>query len=154
MFGKVKSWLGIEGVKIELGLPEELNYHDGLVTGKLFLSSMNDNTVSKIEIKLIEKYSRGKKDQKLTDEYELGKIELIENIVVPANKKIQLSFELPFTPRKSDMDELEESNVLIGGIVKAAKWFEGVSSIYRVEATAKVEGVALDPFDKELIVLI
>jgi len=154
MFGKVKSWLGIEGVKLELSLPEELKYSDGLVTGKLFISSMNNHTVTSIQIKLIEKYSRGKKDEKLTDEYELGQIELQQNIEIPANKKVQLSFELPFTSRKSDMDELEESNILVGGLVKAAKWFEGVSSIYRVEASAKVDGVALDPFDKELIVLL
>ena len=141
-------------MKLELMLPEELVYQDGLVTGKILLSSLNDHTVTNIEINLIEKYSRGKKDEKLTDEYKLGSIALAQNIVVPANKKIQLSFELPFTPKKSDMDELGDSNILIGGIVKAAKWFEGVSSVYRVEATAKVLGVALDPFDKELIVLI
>ncbi len=154
MFGKVKSWLGIEGVKLELSLPEELKYSDGLVTGKLFISSMNDHTVTSIQIKLIEKYSRGKKDEKLTDEYELGNIDMVQNIDIPSNKKVQLSFELPFNPRKSDMDELEESNILVGGLVKAAKWFEGVSSVYRVEASAKVHGVALDPFDKELIVLL
>ncbi len=154
MFGKVKSWLGIEGVKLELSMPEELNYKDGLVTGKIFLSSLNDHTVTSISIRLIEKYSRGKKDEKLTDEFELGNIELVQDINIPANKKIQLSFELPFSPRKSDMDELQDSNMVMGGIVKAVKWLEGVSSVYRVEATAKVEGVALDPFDKELIVLL
>jgi len=154
MFGKVKSWLGIEGVKLELSMPEELNYKDGLVTGKIFLSSLNDHKVTSIRIRLIEKYSRGKKDEKLTDEFELGNIELVQDINIPANKKIQLSFELPFSPRKSDMDELQDSNMVMGGIVKAVKWLEGVSSVYRVEATAKVEGVALDPFDKELIVLL
>jgi len=154
MFGKVKSWLGIEGVKLELSLPEELNYQDGMVTGKIILSSLNDHTVSHIYIKLIEKYSRGKKDDKLTDEYELGEIDLAQIIPVPANKKIQLSFKLPFKPRKSGMDDLGDSNVVVGGLVKAAKWFEGVHSVYRVEASAKVVGVALDPFDKKLIVLI
>jgi len=153
MFGKVKSWLGIEGVKLELSLPEELRYQDGVVTGKILLSSMNDHTVSHIHIKLIEKYSRGKKDQKLTDEYKLGEIELVKQIPVPANKKIQLSFKLPFKPRRSGMDDLEDSNLVVGGLVKAAKWLEGVHSVYRVEASAKVVGVALDPFDKELIVL-
>ena len=154
MFGKVKSWLGIEGVKLELSLPEELNYRDGLVTGKIFLSSMNDHTVKQIHIKLVEKYSRGNKEEKLTDEFELGDISLEQDIFIPANQKVQLSFELPFSPRKSDMDELQDSNVLMGGLVKAVKWLEGVSSVYRVEATAKVEGVALDPFDKSLIVLL
>jgi len=154
MFGKVKSWLGIEGVKLELDLPEELQYRDELVTGKLYIFSMNDQKITSIHIKLIEKYSRGNKESKLTDEYQLGQIELVQDIQVPADKKIQLSFELPFNARKSDMDDLGDSNILMGGIIKAAKWLEGVSSVYRVEATAKVEGVALDPFDKKLIVLL
>jgi len=154
MIGKVKTWLGIEGVKIDLELPEEFKYRDGLVSGKLYISSMSAHTVNSIHIKLIEKYSRGKKDAKLTDEFDLGQVDLVQDIDIPANKRVQLSFELPFTPRQSDMDELQSSNVLMGGLVKAVKWYEGVSSIFRVEASAKVKGVALDPFDKELIVLI
>jgi len=154
MIGKVKTWLGIEGVKLELELAEEFKYKDGLVSGKLYITSMSDHTVTSIQLKLIEKYSRGKKDAKLTDEFELGQVDLVQDIVVPANKRIQLSFELPFTPRQSDMDELQSSNILIGGLVKAVKWYEGVNSIFRVEASAKVKGVALDPFDKELIILI
>jgi len=68
MIGKVKTWLGIEGVKIDLDLPEEFRYLDGLVTGKLYISSMSDHVVTSIHIKLIEKYSRGKKEAKLTDD--------------------------------------------------------------------------------------
>jgi hypothetical protein len=154
MIGKVKTWLGIEGVKIDLDLPEEFRYLDGLVTGKLYISSMSDHVVTSIHIKLIEKYSRGKKEAKLTDEFDLGQVDLIQDIEIPANKRIQLSFELPFTPRQSGMDTLQSSNMVMDKIVKAVKWYEGVSSIFRVEATAKVKGVALDPFDKELIVLL
>ena len=117
MFGKVKSWLGIEGVTLELSLPEELKYSDGLVAGKIFLSSMNDHTVNSIHIKLVEKYSRGKKDEKLTDEFDLGQIKLVKDIHIPANKKVQLSFTLPFKPRKSDMDELQDSNILMLSLI-------------------------------------
>ena len=46
------------------------------------------------------------------------------------------------------MDEIEDKNIILGGIIKAAKWASGVNSTFRVEGTAKVEGVALDPFVK------
>ena len=154
MFGKVKSWLGIEGVKVELLLPQEVSIDSGEVNGKIRLSSMNPHVISAIEVKLVEKYSRGRSKEKLTDEYLLGRIELEQEIEIPANKAIELSFQLPFKMKVSEMDDLESSNILMGGVVKAMKWFENVSSTYRVEAYAKVKGVALDPFDKELILLV
>lgn len=153
MFGKVKSWLGIEGVKVDLVLPEEIAIENKELTGKVILSSMNPHVVTAIEIKLIEKYSRGRNKEKLTDEYLLGKIDLKQEIEIPANKAVELTFTLPFDLKSSEMDELESSNILVGGVVKAMKWFEAVSSTYRVEAYAKVKGVALDPFDKQLILL-
>ncbi len=153
MFGKVKSWLGIEGVKVELIVPEEVAFELKEISGKIRLSSMNPHVVTSIEIKLVEKYSRGRSKEKLTDEYLLGKIDLQKEIEIPADKAVELSFKLPYSLKESEMDELESSNILVGGVVKAMKWFENVSSTYRVEAYAKVKGVALDPFDKQLIIL-
>ncbi len=59
MIGKVKQWLGIEGVKLELMLPEEVYEKSGFVVGKILLQSMNAQTVSSIKLVLIERYSRG-----------------------------------------------------------------------------------------------
>ena len=154
MFGKVKNWLGIEGVKVELVIPEEIYESAGSVTGKLRFYTKTDQTVSSIKIKLIERYSRGRKDSKLTDEYELGEILLTESFTVPANEPLEMDFTLPFTIVKSEMDEIGEKNILSGGIVKAAKWLRNVKSIYRVEAEAKVTGVALNPFTKQIVVVV
>jgi len=153
MIGKVKSWLGIEGVKVELLLPAKVAMDSNEISGKIRLSSMNAHVITAIEVKLIEKYSRGRSKEKLTDEYLLGRIELNQEFEIPANKTIELSFKLPFNMKSSEMDQLQSSNILMGGVVKAMKWFEKVSSTYRVEAYAKVKGVALDPFDKELILI-
>ena len=154
MFGKVKNWLGIEGVKIELVLPEEIFESAGSVTGKLRFYTKTDQTVSSIKIKLIERYSRGRKDNKLTDEYELGEINLKEAFTVSANDPLEMDFTLPFKIVKSEMDEMGENNILSGGLVKAAKWLRNVKSIYRVEAEADVKGVALNPFTKQIVVVV
>ena len=154
MFGKVKNWLGIEGVKIELVLPEEIYESAGSVTGKLRFYTKTEQTVSSIKVKLIERYSRGRKDNKLTDEYELGEINLNESFTVSANDPLEIDFTLPFSIVKSEMDEMEESNILTGGLVKAAKWLKNVKSIYRVEAEANVKGVALNPFTKQIVVVV
>ncbi len=151
MFGKVKTWLGIEGVKLELVLPESIQKSSGVIEGNIRFFSMNTQTVSGIQLRLVERYSRGKKEDKLIDEYNLGEIYLQEAIEVPANEPIEIDFKLPFELLKSEMDTIEDNNLVFGGIVKAAKWLRSVKSEYRIEATAKVRGVALDPFDRKVI---
>ena len=151
MFGKVKKWLGIEGVKVELVLPEEIKLSDGIVLGKLQFYSMNSQTVSRIHIKMIERYSRGRDDNRLVDEYKLGEITLNKDIEVPAGEPVEMSFELPFNVSTSRMDEIADQNPIFGGLVKVGKWFSKVKSVYRIEVEANAVGVVLNPFDRKII---
>ena len=153
MFGKVKRWLGIEGVKLELVIPEEISEKEKGVSGKIQFFSMNTQTVTSIEVKMIERYSRGRKSEKLTDEYVLGLIHLDQEIEVPAEEIIEIDFMLPFKIEKSEMDDIEDRSFLLRGLVKTAKWFSNVKSEFRIEAAAKVRGGALDPFDKKEIIM-
>lgn len=151
MFGKVKHWLGIEGVKLKLVAPEEINGDETKLEGKVQFQSMNKQIITEISIFMIEKYSRGRKEEKLVDEYLLGEIHLNEEIIVPKDELIEIDFTLPFKIEKSEMDEMEDSNIFMKRLVKTAKWFSKVNSEYRIEAEAKVKGVALHPFDKKNI---
>ena len=151
MFGKVKRWLGIEGVKIEMILPDEVSGSSGIIEGKLRFESMHLQTVTKIKITLTEKYIRGRFKNKLTDQYKIGEIELDEKIEVPAHEVILLDFELPFTIVKSDMDELGDKNFVFKKLVDTAKALKNVKSEYYLEAEAEVNGTALSPFDKQQI---
>ena len=153
MFGKIKKALGIEGVKLEIILPPQLNKASGKIDGQIRFYSQSAQTVTAVKVKLIERYSRGKKENQLIDEYLLGDIYLEQKIKVPANETIEIDFSLPFQLMQSEMDEYENSNIVFGGLVKAAKWFSSVQSNYRIEATAKVKGVALDPFNKKVVEL-
>lgn len=154
MFGKVKRWLGIEGVKLELILPEEVSAREGLVQGKLRFISMHPQTVTYIKVILIERYSRGRGEEKRTDEYELGNIELFEAFDVPPEEILEIDFSLPFKVVKSDMEEWGDRNPLFSGLVKVAKGLNRVKSEFRIEAEAQVKGTALNPFDKRQIVIV
>lgn len=149
MIGKVKKWLGIEGVKLELILDEEATLQPGMVNGLIRFTSMHSQVVTKIKVVFIEKYSRGRGKEKLVDEYELGMIELQEDIEVLAGEETDVEFTLSYKLVRSDMDELERSNFLLSPLVKAAKRLSAVKSEYRVEAEAKVKGTALNPFDRK-----
>ncbi|MFK7808600.1 MAG: sporulation protein [Saprospiraceae bacterium] len=153
MFGKVKKWLGIEGVKVELLLPEEVRESDGSIKGRLRFYSMSPQTVTRVHIKLVERYSRGRDEDRLVDEYELGAITLDRSIDIPGGEPVELGFELPFSVSDSKMDEIGNQNFLMGGLVKISKWFSKVNSEFRVEVEAKTLGVALSPFDKKTITI-
>ncbi len=151
MFGKVKHWLGIEGVKLKLLVPEEIQKSDDVLVGKIQFQSMNKQTITVISVKLIEKYSRGNKNEKLVDEYLLGEILLEEQIEVPKGELVEIDFTLPFEVSASEMDEMENKNIFMKRLIKTAKWFNSVKSEYNILAEAKVKGVALHPFDKKSI---
>ncbi len=154
MLGKVKQFFGIEGVKIELILPEEgVRARDGAVSGVLRFQSMNTQMVTNVRIVLFEKYSRGRGKEKLIDEYKLGEVELSNAFQVPAGEVVEVDFELPFKIVKSDMDEFGAKNFIFKGIAAVAKNLNAVKSLYRLEATAKVKGTALNPFDSKFIII-
>ncbi len=154
MFGKVKRWLGIEGVKVEMLLPEHVIGKSGSIVGQLKFESMHEQTVKKIKIVLTEKFIRGRWKQRLTDIYKIGEIDLIKDIVIPAHEPLVIDFELPFTLIKSDMDELSDKNYVLRKIVNTAKAIKNVKSEFYIEAEAEVEGTALSPFDKQQINII
>lgn len=153
MFGKVKKWLGIEGVKLELELPESVNIASGVVSGKIHFYTMNPQVVTAVKIVMIERYSRGRRKEKLTDEYQLGEITLRRDVEVPAETPVSIDFSLPFKLVKSDMDEFADRNFIFKGLAGAAKRLNAVESVYRIEAEAKVKGTALNPFDRKEVVL-
>ena len=53
----------------------------------------------------------------------------------------------------ADVDRWGERNFLNRQLAKAARWSRKASSQYRLEAEARVKGVALNPFDKKVVEL-
>ncbi|MBX2870452.1 MAG: sporulation protein [Saprospiraceae bacterium] len=153
MIGRVKKWLGIEGVKLEIVVAPEHRRRTGQIEGRLRFQSLNAQTVTSIRIALVEKYTRGRGKEKLIDEYELGELNLKQTVEVPAEETVEIPFSLPFKLIKSEMDEFGDRNFLYGGLARAAKAIQLVRSDYRLEAEAKVKGVALNPFDKKFVKL-
>lgn len=154
MFGKVKKWLGIEGVKLELVLPELAFEAVGAVSGKIRFYSKHTQAVSSIRLVMIEKYSRGRGKERLVDEYLIGEAALDQRFEVPAEEVLEVDFTLPFELAKSRMDEFGSKNILTGSMAKLAKKLRNVDSEFRIEAEAKVEGTALNPFDRRTLKMV
>ncbi|MCI5081870.1 MAG: sporulation protein [Saprospiraceae bacterium] len=145
MLKKFKDMVGIEGVKLKLEIPTEVKERDHNIKGTLYFLSKRNHTVSEIQLRLIEKYSRGRGDQKLTDEYELSTLTFERSFEIEPDIPMELDFELPLKLVKSEMDQFE-GKFFIGRLATAAKYFRAVKSEFRVEAEAKVKGSLLNPF--------
>lgn len=154
MLKKVKKWLGIEGVRITVDVPEDIFLHEKKVSGTLILESKQESTISQIRMRLIEKYSRGRKHNKLIDEYLLGTAVIDDPVHLLANQPGKVTFDLYFQPLKSEMDNLESKNFLLKGVVKTAKFLRRVNSQYRLEIEADVRGMAISPLVKKELKII
>jgi len=136
---------------LELLLPDEVDETTGKLTGRIQFYSMHEQTVSRLKVKLVERYTRGRKNERVTDEFELGEIDIAKKIELPAGEMVEVEFNLPFELMKSEMDSLQDRNFVLGRLVKTAKWISGIASEYRVEAEADVMGTPLNPFDKKYV---
>lgn len=152
MLGKMKKWLGIEGVKLELELPAKFSPNQGTIDGKIRMYSKSAQTVSAIRLVVIEKYSRGRDEEQLVDEYLLGELVITDSVEVPEEGEIvEVPFSLPFEPMVSEVDEFANRNILFRGIAYLARKTRNAESEYRVEAEAQVKGVGLNPFVQEVL---
>lgn len=155
MFGNVKKILGIEGVKLELSVADEVKKEAGIISGIIKLTSLSDNNLlESISIQMIEKYSRGRGDSRLINEYPMGSLVKKEKISIAKNDIIEIPFEMEFVYVQSEMDKIEDSNFMAKGLVKLAKKLRNVSSEYSLRAEAKIKGTTLSPFDVKIIKLV
>ncbi len=151
MLGKLKNILGIEGVKVKLLLPAAIVKKSANINGKVQLESLSEQKVKGIKLTLIEKYARGRKDNRLIDEYTLGETYIPGPIVIQKDEEKLIDFEFDFSFLKSEMDQMEDSNFVSKGLVKLAKYLKKVDSSFRVEATVEVEGTKLNPTVKQQV---
>lgn len=155
MIGKVKKFFGIESVKLRLDVPEEILSTEGILKGKIILNSMSEQTIKSIEIKLVEKYERGRRADKLINDYIVGRVDFSKQFKIQAGKEMAFEFNMPYVIVQSEMDKIGQSNFVIRACVRAAKYVHNVKSEFRLEASAKVKGNAISPFiSKEILVKI
>ena len=153
MLGKLKNILGIEGVKISILLDDPIMMEEEAIFGHIILSSLSDQTIQSIELKFIERYHRGRKENKLIDEYELASLIISDTYHIAKNEEIKIPFTLPYNHVQSEMDKIGDSNIISKGIVFIAKSLKGVKSEYRLIAKAKIKGTTLDPIAKKMVIL-
>ena len=154
MLNRMKDYLGIEGINVELEVEEPVVRDARRVKGRVMLSSHREQRIQYIRLTLTERYARGRGKEKLVDEYELGSVRLRIDAVVPAKKPVFVPFKLEFVQANSPIEELADRNPLLRPVSFLAKKIKNVSSRYFVRVEAEVPGTALNPFDQQEVELV
>lgn len=152
MINRFKKVLGIEGVKVRLKLNSPYNRSNQFIDGVIILESKSDSVVTQIQLQLVEKYERGRKDNRLVNDYIIGNLILSDKIIVHQNEVVEIPFKLDFIVGESPMDNIAKDGLFYTGFVKLAKYIKGVKSTFRVDAKVKSKGTKLDAIYSEEII--
>lgn len=153
MLGKLKKVLGIEGVKVELTVDTPVDKKNQKISGELKFTTKSNGKVNKIYIKLIEKYSRGRRKSKLVDEYTVAMLEMNDSFEITPEEIVEIPFSMEYEIALSEMDKMQKDNVFSRPLISLAKFVKAVKSEYTVLVEADVQGTTLNPFDKVVIKL-
>lgn len=147
MIKKVKDWLGIEGVNVQLEVDETFNLADKVLTGNYTITSQSEQYIDSVRLLLKERYTRGRRKSKLIDEYILGEkiIEIKERI--SRDETITHAFTMNFVPLKSPVELLGDKNFFYRGITGVAKLLKNAKSKYSLTIEVIVKGNKLRPYD-------
>jgi len=151
MFGRIKKWMGIKGTKLRLHLLPAYPTNVETINGELEIFAKSPQRVTGLEIKFYETYARGKGEKKRIDEYLLGTWVYDEPFDIDEQTSKMILFKLEYEAVKSNMDKIADKGPLRRGLVNLAKSFRSVSSEYRLEAEATVEGLNWKPFTSEKV---
>ncbi|MBN1484137.1 MAG: sporulation protein [Chloroflexia bacterium] len=153
-FSKVKQFLGVGTISVDLQIPGQIAQDSGQVQGQVVLTAKSDQQVKSVELRFVEEYTTGRGDEKKTKEYELGKLTLGEAFAIKAEETRTIDFTLPFSMQLSSNQSLAQEKGVLGALGKAAVMARNERSEYFVRAQVKLEGAGLSPSDKKDIRLV
>lgn len=148
LFQKIKNKLGIGGVKIQIDMPGQISKSEGIVKGKFILTTKSDQEIKSMEVKLIERYTTGRGDDKTTKDFTLGSQKYNTQTEIKTGEEQVHEFDFPFELLKSSNDELMEKGGALGKIGKLGKFAKNEQSDFVVEVNVDVKAAALDPTEE------
>ncbi len=154
LFNKIKNKLGIGGVKVNLQIPGQVSKQDGVIDGKVIMTSKSEQEIIEVKVRFLEEFSSGRGDDKETREFELGVIKIPDAYTIKPGDVKEVSFSLPFQLLQSNADSLKEKGGALGTLGKMSKFANNEKSSYFVEADVDVAAAVIDPSDKKDIKLV
>lgn len=154
-FQTIKNKLGVGGVSVALVTPGQVAKSDGIITGKVILTTKSEQELVKLSVKLIEEFTTGRGDDKKTKEFELGRFSLnLNNAAIKPGDEAEHPFSFPFELLRSNNEDLAGRGGALGALGKLGSFANNEKSEYFLVAEADVKSTALDPSDKKPVKLV
>ena len=144
MLTRIKNMFGIDGVKINIDADSDIDLTNSELKFDIAFSSKTDLVVDWVTVKVIEKYKRGWGDSKLIDEYILHESTEELDLLISAEEKLVAPIKVKLDYQQSEVERMGNKR-LLRPFVKAAMVIKRVSSNVRIEVSAKVKGVKMNP---------
>ena len=153
IFSKIMQFFGAGTVKVSLETSGEVQRASGMCPGKITLVAKSDQEVISVNVKLVEVWQIGKGESRTMKEFELGKSQVSDKIVMKSGEVLTFEFSLPFSTINSRNDDYKEKGGVVGALGKVGSLLDGEKSNFWLTATADVRGAAFDPNDTKQIKL-
>lgn len=146
MFAKLKQFVGMVGITVELEIPSNLPLDATSLTGKVRVIAKQDQHITKVQVTMKQVHREGTGEKQTVNEFEIGEI-IITNqpFDIKTGETKEYPFTLSFTRRKTSDQRLAESGGVLGVLGKMGKMMDNERDNFWVTAMADVKGAALDP---------
>lgn len=143
IFEGIKNWIDKSQLEIKINTFESYAKKSGIIKADIQILSAKELLVTSWEIKLIEKYSRGRGKEVKTDFYQLGQIQEKKAILVSSRVLKEIPVSIPFQYQQAPIERWE-SNPVGKGISFLLKTLKQVDSTFELELRLSIEGYKAD----------
>jgi hypothetical protein len=152
MFSKLKQFVGMVGITVELDIPGNLAKDASALTGTVRVIAKQDQHITRVTANMKQTHTEGSGEKRVSNDYEIGEIIITNQAFdIKAGETKEFPFTMAFQRRQSGDQRLAESGGVLGALGKFSTMIDNEQDEFWVNAMADVKGAALDPNDNKKI---
>lgn len=149
MFSKLKQFVGIVGVTVELDISAQLPLAATSINGIVRVSAKQDQHITEVKVEMKQIHQENNSNnERVSQEYNIGDLVVVNQpFDIKTGETKVFPFTLNFTRRKTIDQQMSEKGGMVGALGKFTKMMDNQQDDFRVNAMVDVKGAALDPND-------
>jgi|SRR5664279_636617 len=152
MFGKLKQFVGMVGVDVQLELEQQLPLSADSVSGLIRISAKQEQQITKVKATMKQAIHEGTGSERQVRDYYIGEVDVVTTpFTIKPNEILEYKFTLPFSRRRTFDQSMAEQGGILGALGTAGKFMDNEQDNFWVNAVADVKGAALDPSDNKQV---
>ena len=146
MFGKLKQFVGMVGIEVQLEIDQQFPMGTDTVQGMIHIYAKQEQTITKVKVSIRQAIMEGSGQDRRRRDYWIGEVMVDQTpFTIKTGETKDYEFTLPFQPRKTMSQSMSEQGGVIGALGAVGKFMDNERDEFWVNAVADVKGAALDP---------